>query len=40
MPSLGYSMATQIAKEALVSGRRYEVVLEKKLLSREQLTSC
>jgi aspartate ammonia-lyase len=38
VPTLGYSQATQVAKEALESGRGvYEVVLEKKLMSREQL---
>ena len=38
VPTLGYSKATQVAKEALESGRGvYDVVLEKKLLSREQL---
>ena len=38
VPALGYSTATQIAKEALESGRGvYEVVLEKKLMSREEL---
>ena len=38
MPSLGYAQATQIAKEALESGRGvYEVVLEKKLMSRDEL---
>jgi aspartate ammonia-lyase len=38
VPSLGYSTATQIAKEALESGRGvYDVVLEKGLLSRDQL---
>jgi len=38
VPKLGYSAATQIAKEALESGRGvYDVVLEKKLLSREEL---
>ena len=38
VPKLGYSVATQIAKDALASGRGvYEVVLEKKLLSREEL---
>ncbi len=38
VPSLGYATATQIAKEALESGRGvYDVVLEKKLLSREEL---
>jgi len=38
VPTLGYETATQVAKEALESGRGvYDVVLEKKLLSREQL---
>ena len=38
VPALGYSMATQIAKDALESGRGvYDVVLEKKLMSREEL---
>ena len=38
VPSLGYAQATQIAKEALESGRGvYEVVVEKKLMSREEL---
>jgi aspartate ammonia-lyase len=38
VPTLGYSTATQIAKEALEQGRGvYEVVLEKKLMSREEL---
>ena len=38
VPSLGYAQATQIAKEALESGRGvYDVVVEKKLMSREEL---
>jgi aspartate ammonia-lyase len=38
VPSLGYATATQIAKEALESGRGvYDVVVEKKLMSREEL---
>ena len=38
VPSIGYEKATVIAKEALESGRGvYDLVLEKKLLSREQL---
>jgi aspartate ammonia-lyase len=38
VPSLGYAQATQIAKEALETGRGvYDVVLEKKLMSREEL---
>jgi aspartate ammonia-lyase len=38
VPSLGYAKATQIAKEALDSGRGvYDVVLEQKLMSREDL---
>jgi aspartate ammonia-lyase len=38
VPALGYDMATQIAKDALESGRGvYDVVLEKKLMSREEL---
>ncbi|MEX2155006.1 MAG: aspartate ammonia-lyase [Gemmatimonadaceae bacterium] len=38
VPSIGYERASAIAKEALESGRGvYELVLEKKLLSREAL---
>ncbi len=38
VPTLGYEQATAIAKEALASGRGvYELVLEKRLLSREAL---
>jgi aspartate ammonia-lyase len=38
VPTLGYATATQIAKEALASGRGvYDVVVEKKLMSREDL---
>jgi aspartate ammonia-lyase len=38
VPTLGYSKATQVAKEALESGRGvYDVVLEQGLMSREQL---
>jgi aspartate ammonia-lyase len=38
VPSLGYAQATQIAKEALENGRGvYDVVLEKKLMSRDEL---
>jgi aspartate ammonia-lyase len=38
VPTIGYDTATAIAKEALDSGRGvYELVLERKLLSREQL---
>ena len=37
-PHIGYSNATEVAREALETGRTvYELVLEKKLLSREQL---
>jgi aspartate ammonia-lyase len=38
VPTLGYAKATQVAKEALESGRGvYDIVLEHKLLSRQQL---
>jgi aspartate ammonia-lyase len=38
VPTLGYAKATQVAKEALESGRGvYDVVLEQKLMSREDL---
>jgi aspartate ammonia-lyase len=38
VPAIGYENASQVAKEALQSGRGvYELLLEKKLLSREQL---
>ena len=37
-PTLGYEVSTELAKEALESGRGvYELVLEKELLSREEL---
>jgi aspartate ammonia-lyase len=37
-PYIGYANATEVAQEALISGRSvYELVLEKKLLSREKL---
>jgi aspartate ammonia-lyase len=37
-PYIGYSNATQIAQEALASGRSvYDLVLERKLLSKERL---
>jgi aspartate ammonia-lyase len=37
-PYIGYTQATRIAQDALASGRSvYELVLERKLLSREQL---
>src|SRR5436190_8147333 len=37
-PFIGYTNATEVAQEALVSGRSvYELVLEKKLLSKEKL---
>ncbi len=37
-PHIGYTQATRIAQDALSSGRSvYELVLERKLLSREQL---
>jgi aspartate ammonia-lyase len=37
-PYLGYETSTQLAKEALETGKSpYELVLEKKLLSKEQL---
>ncbi|HUK05884.1 MAG TPA: aspartate ammonia-lyase [Burkholderiales bacterium] len=37
-PYIGYARASEIAKEALASGKRvYDLVLEKKLLSREEL---
>jgi aspartate ammonia-lyase len=37
-PVLGYEISTQLAKEALESGKGiYELVLEKKLLSKEQI---
>jgi aspartate ammonia-lyase len=37
-PYIGYANATQVAQEALASGRSvYEIVLEKRLLSRERL---
>ncbi|HEX7123199.1 MAG TPA: aspartate ammonia-lyase, partial [Gemmatimonadaceae bacterium] len=38
VPELGYATATEVAKAALESGRGvYEIVLERKLLSRERL---
>jgi aspartate ammonia-lyase len=38
VPTLGYSKATQVAKEALESGRGvYDVVLEQGLMKREDL---
>jgi aspartate ammonia-lyase len=38
VPSIGYEQASSIAKEALAKNRGvYELVLEKKLLSREEL---
>jgi aspartate ammonia-lyase len=37
-PYIGYARASEIAKEALASGRRvYDLVLEKKLMTREDL---
>jgi aspartate ammonia-lyase len=37
-PYIGYARASEIAKEALATGRRvYDLVLERKLLSREEL---
>jgi aspartate ammonia-lyase len=37
-PYIGYAHATEVAREALASGRSvYELVLEKKLLSKEKL---
>jgi aspartate ammonia-lyase len=37
-PVLGYDVSTELAQEALITGRGvYELVLEKKLLSREEL---
>jgi len=37
-PMLGYAVASELAKEALASGKRIaELVLEKKLLTRAQL---
>jgi aspartate ammonia-lyase len=37
-PYIGYSVASEVAREALATGKTvYEVVLEKKLLSKEQL---
>ena len=38
VPVLGYESCTSVAKEALATGRGvYELVLERKLLTREQL---
>ena len=38
LPELGYEVASQVAKDALESGRGvYDIVLERKLLSRERL---
>jgi aspartate ammonia-lyase len=37
-PYIGYSAASEVAREALATGRTvYDLVLEKKLLSKEQL---
>jgi aspartate ammonia-lyase len=37
-PYIGYSSASEVAREALASGKTvYQVALEKKLLTREQL---
>jgi aspartate ammonia-lyase len=37
-PYLGYAASTEIAREALATGRRvYDLVLSKKLMTREQL---
>src|SRR5260370_6381848 len=37
-PYIGYSAASEVAREALATGRAvYDLVLEKKLLSKEQL---
>jgi aspartate ammonia-lyase len=37
-PYIGYARASEVAKEALATGRRvYDLVLERKLLSREEL---
>ncbi len=37
-PYIGYSAASEVAREALATGRTvYELVLEKKLLTREEL---
>ena len=37
-PHLGYAASTEVAREALASGRRvYDLVLAKKLLTAEQL---
>ena len=38
MPAIGYERATQVAKEALDSGRGvYDIVREKGLLTRQEL---
>ena len=38
MPVLGYELSTEIARDALASGRGvYELVMERNLLTREQL---
>jgi aspartate ammonia-lyase len=38
VPTLGYTKATEIAREALTSGRGvYELVLSRGLMTREQL---
>jgi len=37
-PYIGYSAASEVAREALATGRTvYDLVVEKKLLSKEQL---
>ena len=37
-PYIGYSAASEVAREALATGKTvYDLVLEKKLLSKEQL---
>lgn len=37
-PFIGYARASEIAKEALATGKRvYDLVLERKLMSREEL---
>jgi aspartate ammonia-lyase len=37
-PFIGYEASTEVAKEALETGRSvYELVLEKKLLTKEEL---
>jgi aspartate ammonia-lyase len=38
VPEVGYEVATEIAREALESGRGvYEIVLERRLVTRERL---